>query len=145
MLEILSTVDSELLTSTALTDDYFENWKTAKHLINARINNIIHNLKWDKYDPKWYLAKNITNFIYEAFEWLDISYSPILELVINRLTSYKFRPEHKMEIMRIVKFIENGKSTDGQEFLRKMKQTDEFRKETMLTTHREIAEAMGYT
>ena len=66
------------------------------------------------------------------------------QLVINRLSSAAFAPKHKMEIMRIIKFIENGQGSDGQEFLRKMKQTDEFRKETMLTTHREIAEAMGY-
>lgn len=66
------------------------------------------------------------------------------QLVIDKLTSAEFAPKHRMEIMRIVKFIENGQGSDGQEFLRKMKQTDKFRKETMLTTHREIAEAMGY-
>lgn len=66
------------------------------------------------------------------------------QLVINRLSSAVFSSEHKMEIMRIIKFIENGQGSDGQEFLRRMQQTDEFRKETMLTTHQEIAKAMGY-
>ena len=66
------------------------------------------------------------------------------QIVVDRLTSAQFTPKHRMEIMRIIKFIENGQGSDGQEFLRKMQQTDKFRKESMLTTHREIAEAMGY-
>jgi hypothetical protein len=66
------------------------------------------------------------------------------ELVINRLRTHEFSSKHKAEIMRIIKFIENGHGSNGKEFLRKMQQTDEFRKETMLTTHREIALAMGY-
>ena len=66
------------------------------------------------------------------------------ELVIDRLTQHKFNPKHKMEIMRIVKFIENGEGSDGQEFLTKMKTTDEYRKESFLTTHEAIARAMGY-
>ena len=66
------------------------------------------------------------------------------ELVINRLRTHEFGSKHKAEVMRIIKFIENGKGSDGTEFLRKMQQTDEFRKETMLTTHKEIALAMGY-
>jgi hypothetical protein len=49
-----------------------------------------------------------------------------------------------MEILRIVKFIQNGQGSDGSEFLRKMLQTDEYRKQSMLTTHEEIARAMGY-
>jgi len=66
------------------------------------------------------------------------------ELVIDRLTQHKFNTKHKMEIMRIVKFIENGQGSDGQEFLTKMKTTDEYRKESFLTTHEAIARAMGY-
>ena len=65
-------------------------------------------------------------------------------LVIDRLTNYKFSPKHKMEVMRIVKFIENGEGSDGAEFLRQMQRTDEYRKESFLDTHREIAKAMGY-
>ena len=66
------------------------------------------------------------------------------ELVINRLTNYKFNSKHKMEVMRIVKFIENGEGSDGFEFLRQMQRTDDYRKESFLTTHTEIARAMGY-
>jgi MoaA/NifB/PqqE/SkfB family radical SAM enzyme len=66
------------------------------------------------------------------------------KLVIDRLTTAEFTPKHRMEIMRIVKFIENGQGSDGIEFMRKMQQTDEYRKQSMLTTHEEIARAMGY-
>ena len=66
------------------------------------------------------------------------------ELVIDRLRTHEFNSKHRAEMMRVIKFIENGSGSDGKEFLRKMQQTDEFRKETMLTTHREIALAMGY-
>jgi hypothetical protein len=66
------------------------------------------------------------------------------KLVIDRLNTAEFTPKHRMEILRIVKFIENGQGSDGSEFLRKMKQTDEYRKQSMMTTHEEIARAMGY-
>jgi MoaA/NifB/PqqE/SkfB family radical SAM enzyme len=66
------------------------------------------------------------------------------KLVIDRLASYNFNSKHKMEILRIVKFIENGQGSDGQEFLHKMLQTDKYRNQSFLTTHKEIAKAMGY-
>jgi MoaA/NifB/PqqE/SkfB family radical SAM enzyme len=66
------------------------------------------------------------------------------QLVIDRLTTAEFTPKHKIEIMRIVKFIENGQGSDGKEFIRKIQQTDEYRRQSFLTTHAEIAKAMGY-
>ena len=66
------------------------------------------------------------------------------ELVIDRLSSHTFHPKYRAEILRIVKFIRNGEGSDGKEFLRKMQQTDEYRKESFLTTHEDIARAMGY-
>ena len=66
------------------------------------------------------------------------------ELVIDRLTTHKFNPKYRAEILRIVQFITNGEGSDGQEFLRKMQTTDEYRKQSFLDSHREIAEAMGY-
>jgi MoaA/NifB/PqqE/SkfB family radical SAM enzyme len=65
-------------------------------------------------------------------------------IVIQRLSEYAFSPRHKAEIIRVIKFIENGHGSDGAEFLRKMQQTDAYREQSMLTTHREIAVAMGY-
>jgi MoaA/NifB/PqqE/SkfB family radical SAM enzyme len=66
------------------------------------------------------------------------------ELVINRLTTYSFIPKFKSEVLRIVQFIKNGEGSNGQEFLRKMKTTDQYREQSFLDTHNEIAKAMGY-
>ena len=66
------------------------------------------------------------------------------ELVIDRLTTHEFSPKHRAEILRIVKFINNGEGSDGKEFLRKMQTTDEYREQSFLDSHPEIAKAMGY-
>ena len=66
------------------------------------------------------------------------------ELVINRLERHTFHPKYRAEIMRIVQFIKNGQGSDGAEFLRKMQTTDEYRKQSLQDTHKEIAAAMGY-
>ena len=66
------------------------------------------------------------------------------DLVTSRLLNYNFSPKYRVEILRIVKFIENGQGSDGQEFLNKMKQTDTYREQSFLATHPEIARAMGY-
>ena len=66
------------------------------------------------------------------------------QLVIDRLTNHNFTPKFKAEVMRIIKFIENGVSSDGHEFLVKMQQTDTYRNQSFLDSHNEIAKAMGY-
>ena len=66
------------------------------------------------------------------------------KLVIDRLESHEFHPKHRAEILRIVQFIRNGQGSDGQEFLRKMQITDQYREQSFLATHEEIAKAMGY-
>ena len=66
------------------------------------------------------------------------------ELVVDRLTSYEFSPKHRAEVLRIVQFIKNGAGSDGKEFLQKMQTTDEYRQQSFLDTHKEIAKAMGY-
>lgn len=66
------------------------------------------------------------------------------ELVINRLSTHTFNPKYRAEILRILQFIRNGDGSDGSEFLRKMQTTDEYRQQSFLSTHKEIAEAMGY-
>ena len=65
-------------------------------------------------------------------------------LVIDRLLLADFTPGHRQEILRIVKFIQNGPGSDGSAFVRRMQQTDQYRRQSLLTTHPEIAEAMGY-
>ena len=66
------------------------------------------------------------------------------ELVINRLTAHEFSPKHRAEIIRIAQFIKNGEGSDGIEFLQKMQITDQYRQQSFIDTHKEIAEAMGY-
>jgi hypothetical protein len=66
------------------------------------------------------------------------------ELVIDRLSAHTFDPKYCAEILRIVKFIQNGEGSDGQDFLRKMQTTDEYREQSFLDSHEEIARAMGY-
>ena len=66
------------------------------------------------------------------------------QLVIDRLTNYPFKEKTRVEINKIIQFIENGQGSDGKEFLRKMQQTDEYRGQSFLDTHQEIARAMGY-
>jgi MoaA/NifB/PqqE/SkfB family radical SAM enzyme len=66
------------------------------------------------------------------------------ELVIDRLTKHIFDPKYRAEIMRIVQFIRNGPGSDGKEFLRKMQTTDQYREQSFLDSHAEIAKAMGY-
>lgn len=67
------------------------------------------------------------------------------ELVLNKLkTTFWKSTKHQQEINNVIQFIENGTGSDGSEFLRKMKQTDAYRKQDFRDTHHEIAEAMGY-
>ena len=70
--------------------------------------------------------------------------APAQELVINRLTTHEFSSKYRAEVLRIVQFIRNGDGSDGQEFLQKMQITDEYREQSFLDTHREIAKVMGY-
>lgn len=67
------------------------------------------------------------------------------DLVINRLTQDHFPPQHRDEIKKIIQFIKNGPTGDGEKFVRLMKKADEFRNESFLETHTPIARAMGYT
>jgi radical SAM protein with 4Fe4S-binding SPASM domain len=69
---------------------------------------------------------------------------PAQTLVIDRLTKHNFNVKHRVEIDKIIQFIQNGVGSDGHEFVQRMKQTDEYRKQNFSTTHKEIAEAMGY-
>ena len=67
------------------------------------------------------------------------------ELVLSKLkTTFWITNQYQQEIDSIIRFIENGSGSDGAEFLRKMQQTDGYRKQSLMTTHPEIAKAMGY-
>ena len=65
--------------------------------------------------------------------------------MLNKLkTKFWTTDRYQQEINRVIKFIELGPGSDGQEFLRQMQQTDAYRKQKFQDTHPEIAEAMGY-
>jgi len=67
------------------------------------------------------------------------------ELVLNKLkTTFWSTDKYHQEIDNVIRFIENGSGSDGQEFLSKMQQTDAYRKQNFRDTHPEIARAMGY-
>jgi hypothetical protein len=67
------------------------------------------------------------------------------ELVLNKLkTTFWKSNKNQKEINNVIKFIELGPGSNGQEFLEKMQRTDAYRKQNFKHTHPEIARAMGY-
>lgn len=67
------------------------------------------------------------------------------ELVLNKLKTTIWKSnKYQQEIDNVIKFIENGPGSDGKEFLMRMKQTDDYRRQNFMDTHPEIAKAMGY-
>ena len=66
------------------------------------------------------------------------------ETVIEKLRAGMFHPKYRNDVEGIIRFIQNGQSTDGAEFCNFMKRTDDNRHENFAHTHAEIAEAMGY-
>lgn len=68
----------------------------------------------------------------------------VKEVVVKRLLSSKFNDKHKLEIKKIIDFINNTMSLDGKTFCKKMKELDRIRNENFAETHPEIAKAMKY-
>lgn len=66
------------------------------------------------------------------------------QLVLDKFASTAILPKYRAEILRVAQFIRNGQGSNGQEFLQKMQTTDQYRKESFLDTHTEMAKAMGY-
>lgn len=85
------------------------------------------------------------NMLHDPKHMCITNMTPVAQqLVINRLTTEEFNPIYKMEIMRIVQFIQNGSGDDGKVFLQKMQKADEYRNQSFIDTHYFIAVAMGY-
>lgn len=67
------------------------------------------------------------------------------KLVIEKLQSVNWWNDfYAQEIRNVINFIKNGSGSDGKTFLKKMQQTDHYRKQNFMSTHLEIAKAMGY-
>lgn len=85
------------------------------------------------------------NMLHDPWHMCISRMTPVaMDIVIARLINHVFDSKYRAEIMRIVKFIQNGQGSDGQEFLRRMQITDQYRSQSFLITHPEIAKAMGY-
>lgn len=66
-------------------------------------------------------------------------------LVLNKLKTTSWTSKfYQKEIDNIIRFIENGSGSDGTEFIKRMKQTDNYRNQNFKDTHPEIALVMGY-
>jgi len=98
---------------------------------------------------EWIMTQEFDNIYFNMLHdpWhMSISRMTIeaQQLVIDRLTTHIFDSKFKAEIIRVIRFIQNGQGSDGTVFLGKMTQTDTYRKQNLLTTHEEIAKAMRY-
>lgn len=98
---------------------------------------------------EWAVTKNFNdiyfNMLHEPSHMGIANLTPrAKELVVDKLLHGNFNPKFKLEIIKIVKFLNNGSGSDGKKFLSKMKQTDQYREQNFADTHPEIARAMGY-
>jgi len=124
-------------------------------------------MRSNKFSTQLCLTINIQNVFYlpEICDWIstqtfdhvyfnmlhdpwhmNISYmtADAKKLVLDKFASSAILPKYRAEILRVAQFIRNGQGSDGEEFLRKMQMADEYRKQSFLDTHTEIAKAMGY-
>jgi len=85
------------------------------------------------------------NMLHEPFE-LNIGRmtDEAKNLVIEKLNTAEFAPAHRRQVDHIIRFIENGKSTDGTAFCARASRQDQYRNEDFSTLYPEVATAMGY-
>ena len=98
---------------------------------------------------EWALTKNFNdiyfNMLHEPNHMGIANLTPAAkELVVDKLVNGNFNTKFKLEILKIVKFLNNGSGSDGKKFISRMKQTDQYREQNFVETHPEIARAMGY-
>ena len=144
---------------------YGAKWDLANEIIDT-----VHTLKLanNKITTQLCFTINIQNVYYldELLNWADTKgfgsvyfnmlHSPshmgvqgmtpaARELVLNKLKLTEWKTDkYTKEIDNVINFIENGTGSDGAEFMRKMQQTDAYRKQNFADTHPDIARAMGY-
>lgn len=144
---------------------YGANWDTANSIVNS-----IHGMQllYSNITTQLCFTVNIQNVYYldELLAWAETKnfgsvYFNLLQspshmcvshmtevaknLVLNKLkTTFWKSDKYQKEIDSLIKFIESGPGSNGQEFLTKMKITDKYRNQSFIDTHCEIAQAMGY-
>jgi len=145
---------------------YGANWSDANRIIDS--THILKETNVPNITTQLCFTINIQNVYYldELLAWADtknfgsiyfnMMHSPdhmsiqymtpaAKELVLNKLkTTFWSSKSYQEEIDSVINFIEAGPGSDGSEFLFKMQQTDEYRKQCFTDTHPEIARAMGY-
>jgi len=145
---------------------YGANWDEANRIIDA-----VHNMQvlYSNITTQLCFTVNIQNVYYldELLAWADTKnfgsvYFNLLqspshmcvshmtrqakELVLNKLkTTFWTSTKYQKEIDSLIRFINSGPGSNGTEFLTKMCITDQYRKQSFLKTHKEMAIAMGYT
>jgi MoaA/NifB/PqqE/SkfB family radical SAM enzyme len=75
-----------------------------------------------------------------------IKYMPVAakDIVANKLRAGVFSGKHQSNITQIIDFMYDGVSHDTLDFITKTKQTDDFRRESLIDHHPEVAAFMGY-
>lgn len=144
---------------------YGANWQTANtiidtvHIMKQEFSNIttqlcftinVQNVYYLDKLLEWANTKNFGSIYFNMMHspnHMSIQYmtNSAKELVLNKLKNTNWNNNfYRREIENVIKFIENGPGSDGQEFLEKMHRTDKYRKQNFKNTHPEIAIAMGY-
>lgn len=127
----------------ALRDKHFKIWTQLCLTVN------IQNVYYLEELCEWALTKGFNDIYFNMLHEPD--HMSILnltheakQLVTNKLFNGNFNPKFRLEITKIIKFLNNGHGSDGQKFISRMKQTDQYREQNFSETHAEIAKAMGY-
>lgn len=85
------------------------------------------------------------NMLHDAWMMSIKSLTPEAKtLVIDKLTNGNFIPRHRRDVDQVIEFIKAGEGSDGTVFVKRIKQTDDYRNQKLSDHHPEIAEAMGY-
>jgi MoaA/NifB/PqqE/SkfB family radical SAM enzyme len=97
---------------------------------------------------EWADTKNFTSIYFNMLhgpEEFSIQTIPddAKEKIANHLSSIEFKLKYKAEINNVIRFMQNGISTDGDGFRKKIKQTDSYRSQFIGDTHPELAKIMS--
>jgi sulfatase maturation enzyme AslB (radical SAM superfamily) len=98
----------------------------------------------------WLKHKGVTHYYYNWLsrpDWLNLDSLTITakNMVIEKLSSTKFTGEDQHKLNAVISKVSKSSTSDGRKFCEEMKKLDLIRSQTFNLTHKEIAEAMGYT
>lgn len=140
------------------------NWENTLHTIGKMhkfrdsVDNVktqicltvnIQNVYYLKELCDWALTQGFDHFYFNMLhypETMSIAYMTpeAQELVINKLSTDEFAPQHQRDIDNIIQFIKNGPGSDGKEFAKRTDMFDISRGENFDTLYPEISKAMRF-